>query len=91
MWSVKICGTDHVWEKGKIELKKIMMILTIWLCLFRNKNADDLTQSEIDDLIENVQKSTELQNLLAEKFQMEGQIIPFVIFSPCAEGHPRQN
>lgn len=30
--------------------------------------------------MENVQKSTELQNLLAEKFQMEGQIIPFVIF-----------
>ncbi|CAO1432914.1 unnamed protein product [Diamesa serratosioi] len=46
----------------------------------RNKNADELSQSEIDDLMENVQKSTELQNLLAEKFQMEGQIIPFVIF-----------
>lgn len=29
--------------------------------------------------MENVQKSTELQNLLAEKFQMEGQTIPFII------------
>lgn len=48
--------------------------------MFRSKNADELTQSEIDDLMENVQKSTELQNLLVEKFQMEGQIIPFIIF-----------